>query len=118
MAPGQGSGPAPLWGASGAGAVVDGVLTYNQEVGWTAAQVLHRQGEAVVKPDQPQAARWALAAIPSPARKAGAGSEPSPSLWPAQQLQLSPFLGWVVIKASQLLLTSSSKQVKCQDLGR
>ena len=97
---------------------MDGVLTYNQEVGWTAAQVLHRQGEAVVKPDQPQAARWALAAIPSPARKAGAGSEPSPSLWPAQQLQLSPFLGWVVIKASQLLLTSSSKQVKCQDLGR
>lgn len=38
--------------------MADGALTYNQE----HKSFLHRQGEAVVKPDQPQAACWALPA--------------------------------------------------------
>lgn len=76
------------------------MLTYSWAVGWAAAKPFTGRGSAI-KPEQSQAFSGSLAAAPSPQpgrQAAGAGWEPSQSLWPTQQLQLSETLWWVVIK--------------------
>lgn len=70
--------------------MVNEVLTHSWEVGWAAAKPFANR----VRPDQPQAAVVGLwLGSPPTATKEAAGSEPSRSLWPTQQLRLSHPLG-------------------------
>lgn len=99
--------------------MVDGVLTYNREVGWVVAKPFANRvrwcGQA-----RPTTSRLSgsltMAPFPQPGRQA-AGSEASWSAGPTQQLQLTISGLGGYERVSQLLPTSSSRKVKGQGLG-